>query len=89
VLFSVAGLTVLESADDVELAVEFLRHMFSEEIQEFLVEVNGEYPVIEGVDYVGDLPSREELDPPEFNLSQFDMELQAVRDILSEEGLVV
>lgn len=89
VLFSVAGLTVLESADDVELAVEFLRHMFSREVQEHLIEVNGEYPVIDGVEYVGDLPAREELNPPEFDLSQFDMELSEVRDIIAAEGMSV
>lgn len=89
VLFSVAGLTVLESSSDTELAVEFLRHMFSEEVQTHLVEVNGEYPVIEGIDYVGELPAREDIDPPEFNLAQFDMDLQEVRDLLDDEGLVV
>ncbi len=89
VLFSVAGLTVLDSADDVELAVEFLRHMFTTEVQEFLIEVNGEYPVIEGIDYVGELPPLEEINPPEFDLGGFDMELQEVRDLLEDEGMVV
>ena len=89
VLFSMAGLTVLESADDVALAVEFLRHMFSREVQEFLIDVNGEYPVIEGVEYVGELPSREELNPPAFDLTQLDMELSAVRDIIDQEGMAV
>ena len=89
VLFSTAGLTVLESADDVALAVEFLRHMFSQEVQEFLVDVNGEYPVVEGVEYVGELPPREELNPPTFDLTQLDMELSEVRDIIDQEGMAV
>ena len=63
--------------------------MFSVEVQEFLVEVNGEYPVIEGIDYVGELPTLGEINPPEFNLSEFDMDLQDVRDLLEDEGMVI
>ncbi len=88
-LFSVAGIAVTDDVDDPELIAEFTRHLVAAEGQEFMMEVNGEYPVVEGVDYVGPLPDLEELNPPEFDLGSFDMELQAAQDLINEGGMTV
>ncbi|WP_331232947.1 extracellular solute-binding protein [Natronorarus salvus] len=88
-LFSVAGVGVLNDVEGPELVAEFVRHLLAAEGQEFMMEANGEYPVVEGVDYVGELPDLEEIDPPEFDLSEFDMALQDARDLLTEEGMTV
>ncbi|WP_076608949.1 extracellular solute-binding protein [Natronorubrum thiooxidans] len=87
-LFSVAGVAVTNNVDDPELIAEFTRHLVAAEGQEFMMETNGEYPVVDGVEYVGPLPDLDELNPPQFNLSSFDMELQAARELLEEEGML-
>ncbi|MFP8953376.1 extracellular solute-binding protein [Natrialbaceae archaeon A-arb3/5] len=86
-LFSVAGVGVLNNVNDAELVAEFVRHLLAEEGQEFMMDDNGEYPVVEGVDYVGPLPDLDEINPPEFDLSEFDMDLQEAGDLIEEEGM--
>lgn len=88
-LFSVAGVGVMNDVEDPELVAEFIRHLLAAEGQEFMMEANGEYPVVEGVDYVGELPNLDEINPPEFDLSDFDLELQEAQDLLNEEGMTV
>ncbi|MEM4782446.1 MAG: ABC transporter substrate-binding protein, partial [Halalkalicoccus sp.] len=88
-LFSVAGVGVLNDVENPELVAEFVRHLIAAEGQEFMMDANGEYPVVEGVDYVGELPNLEEINPPEFDLSDFDTELQEAQDLLNEEGMTV
>jgi iron(III) transport system substrate-binding protein len=88
-LFSVAGVGVLNNVDDPELVAEFVRHLLAAEGQDFMMDANGEYPVVEGVDYVGELPDLEEINPPEFDLSDFDMDMQEAQDLLDEEGMTV
>ncbi|SNR38141.1 extracellular solute-binding protein [Halorubrum vacuolatum] len=88
-LFSVAGVAATPTVDDPELVAEFVRHLLAIEGQEAMMEDNGEFPVIEGVDYVGDLPNPADLDSPEFDLSGFDMDLQSASRLLEEEGMEV
>ena len=87
-LFSVAGVAAMNSVDDPELVAEFVRHLLAVEGQEFMMDDNGEFPVVEGVDYVGPLPGPAELDSPDFDLSEFDMDLQGARELLEEEGML-
>lgn len=88
-LFSVAGVGVMNEVEDPELVAEFVRHLLATEGQEFMMDDNGEYPVIEGIDYVGELPNLDEINPPEFDLSQFDTDIQEAQDLLDDEGMVV
>ncbi|MFP9191348.1 extracellular solute-binding protein [Natronosalvus vescus] len=88
-LFSVAGVGVMNEVDDPELVAEFVRHLLAAEGQEFMMDANGEYPVVEGIDYVGDLPNLEDINPPSFDLSSFDMDLREAQDLLNEEGMTV
>ncbi len=88
-LFSVAGIAVTRTVDDPDLVAEFVRHLLAVDGQEVMMEDNGEFPVIEGVDYVGDLPNPADLDSPEFDLSGFDMDLQDASWLLEEEGMEV
>lgn len=87
-LFSVAGIAVTNQVGDPELVAEFTRHLLAAEGQEFMMETNGEYPVVDGVEYIGPLPDLEELNPPAFDLSSFDMELQDARELLEDEGML-
>ncbi|RQG94633.1 extracellular solute-binding protein [Natrarchaeobius chitinivorans] len=87
-LFSVAGVAATNSVEDPELVAEFVRHLVAVEGQEFMMDANGEFPVVEGVDYVGPLPSPDELNSPTFDLSEFDMELQEASELLEDEGMM-
>ncbi|AXR79818.1 ABC transporter substrate-binding protein [Natrarchaeobaculum sulfurireducens] len=88
-LFSIAGVGVLNDVANAELVAEFVRHLLAAEGQEFMMDANGEYPVVEGIDYVGELPDLEEINPPEFDLSDFDMDLQEASELLEQEGMTV
>lgn len=87
-LFNVSGLAVTAGVNDAGLAAEFIRHVLALEGQGFFVEVNGEYPVVENVEYVGDLPTPEEIDPPEFDLNALE-NIDDAQDLLREEGMTV
>ncbi len=87
-LFSVAGVAVTNSVSNPELVAEFVRHLLAVEGQEFMMDANGEFPVVEGVDYVGDLPDPADLDSPDFDLSQFDTDLQEANQLLEDEGML-
>ena len=87
-LFSVAGIAVTNNVDDPQLVAEFVRHLLAVEGQEIMMEDNGEFPVIDGVDYIGPLPGPGELNSPDFDLSTFDMELQGARQLLEDEGML-
>ncbi|MXV62999.1 extracellular solute-binding protein [Natronorubrum sp. JWXQ-INN-674] len=87
-LFNVSGVAILEGADKPNLAAEFTRHILAVEGQDFFVETNGEYPVLDGVDYVGDLPALDEINPLEFDLNKLSNVEQA-QDLLRQEGMTV
>jgi len=87
-LFNVSGIGILADADKPNLAAEFTRHVLAAEGQTFFVETNGEYPVLDGVDYVGDLPPLSAINPPEFDLNTLANVEQAV-DLLRDEGMTI
>ncbi len=87
-LFNVSGLAITAGVSDQDLAEDFIRHTLEEAGQEFFVEVNGEYPVVDGVEYVGDLPTLDDINPPEFDLNNLE-NVDDAQDLLNEEGLTV
>ncbi len=87
-LFNVSGIAVLEPAGKPNLAAEFVRHVLAAEGQQFFVETNGEYPVVEDIEYDGPLPSLSELEPPAFDLNTLG-DLEPAIDLLREEGMTV
>ncbi|AOW79328.1 iron ABC transporter substrate-binding protein [Halodesulfurarchaeum formicicum] len=87
-LFNVSGVAVLSGAQKPNLAAEFVRHVLAVEGQQFFVDTNGEYPVVDGVAYDGPLPSLEALEPPTFDLNELG-DLEPAIDLLREEGMTV
>ncbi|ELY46058.1 extracellular solute-binding protein [Natronorubrum sulfidifaciens] len=87
-LFNVSGIAILEGADKPNLAAEFTRHVLARQGQEFFVDTNGEYPVVDGVDYVGSLPALDEINPLEFDLNKLS-NVEHAQDLLREEGMTV
>ena len=86
-LINASGAVVLDSASDRQLAVDFLRHFLTKEVQAFLAESAYEYPLVPGVEPPGSLPSIEALDPPDVDLTRL-AEVRPTLRILREEGVL-
>lgn len=87
-LFNVSGVGILGPSNNQELGRLFLQHVLAAEGQWFFIDVNGEYPVVDGIEYVGDLPGPDDVDSPEFDLNAL-ADLEPAIDLLEEEGMVV
>jgi iron(III) transport system substrate-binding protein len=85
-LVNVAGTVIPRGADEQDLAELFIRHLLSAEAQEFFATVSFAYPMITGVDPVGDLPPVAELEPPDVDLSRLS-EIQPTLELMSEAGV--
>ena len=87
--FNVAGGAVVDTADDTDMAANFVRHLLSAEAQEYFATTTYEYPMIPEVDPVGELPPIDELSPPDdLDLSQL-ADLGPTIELMRDEGLSV
>ncbi|WP_058827759.1 iron ABC transporter substrate-binding protein [Haloferax sp. Q22] len=87
-IFNVAGALVLDTAEDPELASNFVRHLLSAEAQDYFARTTFEYPLVSGVDPIGELPSIDELSPPEgLDLTQLS-DLEGTVELLREVGVL-
>ncbi|AFK19499.1 extracellular solute-binding protein [Haloferax mediterranei ATCC 33500] len=87
-IFNVAGALVLNTADDADLASNFVRHLLSAEAQDYFARTTFEYPLVSGVDPIGELPSIDELNPPEgLDLTQLS-DLEGTVRLLREVGVL-
>jgi iron(III) transport system substrate-binding protein len=87
-IFNVAGAAVVDTASDREMAENLVRHLLSAEAQEyFAVSRTFEYPAIPEVEPLEQLPSLEELDPPDVDLTELS-DLQPTIELLEEVGLL-
>ncbi len=86
-LFNVSGVAIVDTATDIDLAQAFVETVLTEEIQEQFVDLNAEYPVIDGVEYVGDLPQLDDIDSPEFDLNEL-ADVTPAQDLLRDTGIL-
>ncbi|WP_335998837.1 extracellular solute-binding protein [Halorientalis halophila] len=86
-IFNVAGAARLQSSGNPELADLFVRHLLSAEAQEYFAIRTFEYPLVDGVNPVGRLPSVTELSVPDIDLSQLADQAQS-EDLLEEVGVL-
>ncbi|MFB6178687.1 MAG: ABC transporter substrate-binding protein [Halorientalis sp.] len=87
-LVNVAGALKIKGTNKSDLVDTFVRHLLSAEAQEFFATVSFAYPMIEGVAPVGGLPTIDELDPPELDLSKLS-NLQPTIDLMKEANVPV
>ncbi|MFC4248529.1 extracellular solute-binding protein [Natribaculum luteum] len=85
-IFNVAGAAVIDEADDPELAENFIRHLLSTEAQDYFAVRTFEYPLVEGVPPVGELPSIEDLDVPNMDLTRLS-DLEPTVDMMRDVGV--
>jgi len=87
-IFNVAGAAVLDTASAPDLAQNFVRHLLSAEAQEYFAVETFEYPLIPGVEPIGDLPTIDELDVPEIEFSELG-DLEPTIDLMRDVGIDV
>ncbi|WP_248895982.1 extracellular solute-binding protein [Haloplanus halobius] len=87
-IFNVAGAAALDTAEDPDLAADFVRHLLSAEAQDYFARETFEYPLVPGVDPIGRLPSIDELNPPEgLDLTQLS-DLEGTVTLLRDVGML-
>ncbi|HEX5016103.1 MAG TPA: iron ABC transporter substrate-binding protein [Actinomycetes bacterium] len=86
-LVNVAGAGVLTSGEDNPLATEFVKFLLSPESQEYFVEVDKEYPLIDGVAPQEGLPPLAELQGPQVELYEL-ADLEGTLQMLTETGWI-
>lgn len=86
-LVNVSGASVIEGTQQEELATNFVRHLLSAEAQEFFATRTYAYPMISGVEPVGDLPTIDELAPPDLNLAKLS-DVRPTIDLMQEVGVL-
>jgi iron(III) transport system substrate-binding protein len=86
-LVNVAGALQIGGTEKSELINTFVRHLLSAEAQEFFTTVSFAYPMIPDVAPPGDLPTIDELNPPEIDLSALS-ELEATLDLMRSAGVL-
>jgi iron(III) transport system substrate-binding protein len=84
-IFNVAGAEVVDTAENTTLASNFVRHLLSAEAQDYFARTTFEYPLVPGVDPIGELPTIDELNPPEgldlTQLSDLEGTVSLMRDV--------
>ncbi|GAA0518894.1 iron(III) transport system substrate-binding protein [Halorubrum aquaticum] len=87
-VFNVAGAAVVDTASDATLAENFVRHLLSAEAQDYFARTTFEYPLIPDVEPIGDLPTIDELDVPDIDLTQLS-DLEPTIDLMRDAGVEV
>ncbi len=87
-MFNVAGAAVVDTAADATLAENFVRHLLSAEAQDYFARSTFEYPLIPDVEPIGDLPTIDELDVPDIDLTELS-DLEPTIDLMREAGIEV
>jgi iron(III) transport system substrate-binding protein len=84
-LVNVSGAAVIQNTPREQLAYDLIRHLLSVEAQEFFATRTFAYPLISGVPPVGGLPSIDELNAPNIDLSRLS-DLGATIELLRDTG---
>lgn len=84
-LINVAGVGILESSDEPEKALEFIRFMLSPEAQGYFAESSLEYPLVSGVAADATLAPLEGIPDPMIDLSEIS-DLRGTLDLMRETG---
>ena len=87
-IFNVAGAAPLDTASDPDLAANFVRHLLSAEAQDYFARETFEYPLVPGIDPLGELPPIDELAPPDdLDLTQLS-DIEGTVELLREVGVL-
>jgi iron(III) transport system substrate-binding protein len=87
-VFNVAGAAVVDATDNADQAELFIRHLLSAEAQEYFAVETFEYPLIDEVQPIGDLPTVDELDVPDIDLAELS-NLEPTIDLMRDVGIEI
>ena len=86
-LINVAGMAILEPSRNVEQAERLVEFLLQQEAQEYFANETFEYPLAQGMDPAADIPSLQELETPDIDLSNLE-DLEGTLALLQEVGLI-
>jgi iron(III) transport system substrate-binding protein len=86
-LINVAGMAILEPSQNVEQAEMLVDFMLQQEAQEYFAAETFEYPLVQGIEPAAELPSLDELETPDIDLSNLE-DLEGTLALLQEVGLI-
>jgi iron(III) transport system substrate-binding protein len=86
-LINVAGIGLIEGADDPDAALAFADYLLSDKAQEYFASETFEYPLIEGVSAAEGLAPLSEIGHPDIALGDL-ADLRGTLDLLSDVGLI-
>ncbi len=84
-LINVAGAAILKTSDQPELALQLVEYLLSDSAQEYFASTTYEYPLVETVKPLVDLPALSDIEAPEIDLSNLD-DLQGTLEMIEESG---
>lgn len=87
-MFNVAGAAVVDTSQHATVGENFIRHLLSAEAQDYFARATFEYPLIPDVEPVGELPTIDELEVPDLDLTQLS-DLAPTIDLMREAGIDV
>jgi iron(III) transport system substrate-binding protein len=86
-LVNVSGAALVKGSQNTDLATTFIRHLHSAEAQEFFATQTFAYPMIPGVQPAGGLPTIDELNPPDIDLTEL-ANIDETLDLMREAGVL-
>lgn len=86
-LVNVAGVAILDTARNRDLAERFVEYLLSADAQQYFADETYEYPLVDGVQTHEDLVSLDRLQPPDVNLSDLS-DLRGTLDLLRATGVL-
>ncbi len=86
-LINIAGALKIQGTDNGRLVNNFIKHLLSAEAQEFFTTVSFAYPMISEVVPPGDLPTIDQLNPPDVDLSKLS-NLEPTLDLMRESSVL-
>jgi iron(III) transport system substrate-binding protein len=86
-LVNVAGGGILASSANADAALAFMEFLLSEQAQTYFAEETFEYPLVTGIPASETLPSLEEIEAPDIDLSDL-ADLEGTLELLQEAGVL-
>ena len=86
-MVNVAGLAILDTAKDRELAEKFIEYMLGQNAQLYFSTETYEYPLLSGMEALGAQRSLDDIDTPNIDLSDID-DLRGTLEMLKELGVL-
>lgn len=84
-LINIAGVGIMSTSDQQDVALQLVEYMLAEEAQEYFATETYEYPMIEAVEPSVELPALADIEAPEIDLSDLD-DLQGTLEMIENSG---